>query len=61
MLTTCTLSSWDTIQDVFYRKDEIYTLEWKISDLSDYIVTSARNGGPIGEPFVNLFVIFADH
>ncbi|KAL0240233.1 hypothetical protein I308_106782 [Cryptococcus tetragattii IND107] len=40
-------ATWDTIQDVFYRKDEIYTLEWKISDLSDYIVTSARNGGPI--------------
>jgi WD40 repeat protein len=38
---------WDTIQNVFYRKEEIYTMSWKIPDLSDYLVAGAKNGGPI--------------
>jgi hypothetical protein len=37
---------------VFYRKDEIYSMGWKVPDLSDYLYTVARNGGPIGmSPF----------
>jgi hypothetical protein len=39
---------WDTIQNVFYRKDEIYSMGWKVPDLSDYLYAAARNGGPIG-------------
>jgi len=42
-------STWDTIQNVFYRKHEIYQMSWKVPDLSDYLVTAAKNGGPIGE------------
>lgn len=39
---------WDTIQDVFYRKDEVYQMAWKVPDLSDYLVAVGKNGGPIG-------------
>lgn len=42
------LERWATIQDVFYRKEEVYTMSWKIQDLSDYVFAGARNGGPIG-------------
>jgi hypothetical protein len=42
---------WDTIQNVFYRKDEVYTMAWRVPDLSDYLVTAAKNGGPIGMSF----------
>lgn len=38
---------WSSLQDVFYRKSEIYQLTWGIDDLSDYLVTSAKNGGLI--------------
>lgn len=35
---------------MFYRKDEIYQMAWKVPDLSDYLVAVAKNGGPIGQP-----------
>ncbi|WRT66892.1 uncharacterized protein IL334_003855 [Kwoniella shivajii] len=40
-------ATWDTIQDVFYRKEEIYTMSWRIPDLSEYIIAVGKNGGPI--------------
>ncbi|KAK4687137.1 vacuolar protein sorting-associated protein 16, partial [Tremellales sp. Uapishka_1] len=40
-------STWDTIQDVFYRKEEVYSMLWKIPDLSDYLIAGGKNGGPI--------------
>ncbi|WVF72368.1 hypothetical protein IAT40_007183 [Kwoniella sp. CBS 6097] len=40
-------ATWDTIQNVFYRKEEIYTMSWRVTDLSDYLVCAAKNGGPI--------------
>ncbi|KAK8870008.1 hypothetical protein IAR55_000578 [Kwoniella newhampshirensis] len=46
-LTQSPTATWDTIQNVFYRKEEVYTMSWRIPDLSDYIVTAAKNGGPI--------------
>lgn len=36
---------WSSLQDVFYRKSEIYSLSWGIEELSDYIVASAKDGG----------------
>jgi hypothetical protein len=42
-------STWDTIENVFYRKEEVYQMSWKVPDLSDYLVAAAKNGGPIGE------------
>ena len=40
---------WDTLEDVFYRKDEVYQMSWKVPDLSDFVVAVGKNGGPIGE------------
>ncbi|KAL7422143.1 Vacuolar protein sorting-associated protein 16 [Cryptotrichosporon argae] len=40
-------ASWDTIQHVFYRKEELYALPWAVGDLADYLVAAAKNGGPI--------------
>ncbi|RSH95606.1 hypothetical protein EHS25_000698 [Saitozyma podzolica] len=40
-------ASWDTIQNVFYRKDEVYAMSWRIPDLSDYLIAGAKHGGPI--------------
>lgn len=40
---------WDTIENVFYRKEDVYQMSWKVPDLSDYLVAVGKNGGPIGE------------
>ncbi|WWC85237.1 uncharacterized protein L201_000099 [Kwoniella dendrophila CBS 6074] len=47
MSLTSPTATWDTIQDVFYRKEEIYTMSWRIPDLSEYIIAVGKNGGPI--------------
>ncbi len=47
--TPLTNPRWDTIQNVFYRKDEVYSLSWRISDLSEYLIAVGKNGGPIGK------------
>lgn len=51
-------SSWEPLgsgQDAaFYRREEVYTMSWSNVDLSDYIVASARYGGPIGELWSNI-------
>ena len=36
---------WSSLQDVFYRKSDIYHLTWGIDNLSDYLITSAKDGG----------------
>ncbi|UZJ52563.1 hypothetical protein CBS101457_001883 [Exobasidium rhododendri] len=36
---------WSSLQNVFYRKSDIYHLTWGIDNLSDYLITSAKNGG----------------
>jgi hypothetical protein len=45
-------AEWDslgTAGDAFYCRTQLYTLTWSFpgSDLSDYIVAGAPNGGPI--------------
>ncbi|KZO95381.1 vacuolar protein sorting-associated protein 16 [Calocera viscosa TUFC12733] len=42
-------STWEPMQDgtVFYRKQELYSMQWKVQDLSDYKVVGARYGGPL--------------
>jgi hypothetical protein len=32
----------------FYRREEVYTLQWSLRDLSDYIIVGAGSGGPLG-------------
>lgn len=39
-------TTWDTIQDVFYRRQPLYSsLPWPVQDLSDYLVAVGRGGG----------------
>ncbi|KAL1411169.1 Vacuolar protein sorting-associated protein 16 [Vanrija albida] len=45
--TVSPTATWDTIEDVFYRKEEVYQMAWNVPDLSDYLVAVSRNGGPI--------------
>ncbi|EJU02203.1 vacuolar protein sorting-associated protein 16 [Dacryopinax primogenitus] len=42
-------STWEPMQDgtVFYRKQELYSMQWKVQDLSDFKVVGARYGGPL--------------
>ncbi|KAM0749316.1 vacuolar protein sorting-associated protein 16 [Meredithblackwellia eburnea MCA 4105] len=40
-------SSWEPLGDTFYRKTDIYSMQWSVQDLSDYKVAGARWGGPI--------------
>lgn len=40
--------TWDVIQTVFYRKEQVYELSWHIPGLEDYRVAAAKFGGPIG-------------
>lgn len=40
-------TEWQSIQDVFYRRNDIYALPWGIDDLADYRIASASNAGLI--------------
>lgn len=42
---------WDAMQDgsVFYRKQQLYSIQGKLPTLSDYIIAGCRYGGPLGE------------
>jgi hypothetical protein len=40
---------WDVIQNVFYRKEQVYELAWHIPGLEDYRVAAAKYGGPVGK------------
>ncbi len=40
-------SEWSSLQDIFYRRTELYALNWGIDNLADYVVAAASNGGLI--------------
>lgn len=40
--------SWDTIENVFYRREQIYSMAWDFEDLSDFQSAAAKFGGPVG-------------
>lgn len=43
-------ASWEALGETFYRRQEIYSMQWStISDLSDYVVAVSKWGGPLGE------------
>jgi hypothetical protein len=45
-------TTWEAMQDgnTFYSKQQVYLMQWQgLLDLSDYIVSMAGHGGPIGE------------
>ncbi|PVU93610.1 hypothetical protein BB559_003213 [Furculomyces boomerangus] len=39
--------NWLLLQDVYYRKDKLYDMQWFDLDLSKYIVSACNYGGPI--------------
>ena len=42
-----TAYDWIPLQEKYYRRNEIYKLEWKIDRLEDFHVLFATEGGPI--------------
>lgn len=47
-------ASWDALGETFYRRVELYTMQWHVADLSDYIVAGSKWGGPVGELWICL-------
>lgn len=43
-------TTWEAMQEgqVFYRKQQVYSIPGKLPDLENYIISGCRNGGPIG-------------
>jgi hypothetical protein len=43
-------ASWEAMQDgnVFYRRQELYSIPGKLPPLEEYIIAGCRCGGPIG-------------
>ncbi len=38
-------TEWTSLQDIFYRRTELYALSWGIDNLADYVVAASSNGG----------------
>ncbi|PWN40711.1 hypothetical protein IE81DRAFT_325313 [Ceraceosorus guamensis] len=45
MTLTHPTQEWHSLQDVFYRRNQVYSLSWAIDDLSNYKLAAAPNGG----------------
>ena len=43
-------ASWQAMQEgnVFYRRQQCYSIPQKLPDLAEYIIAGCRYGGPIG-------------
>lgn len=50
--------SWEAMQDsnVFYRRQQVYSIHGKLPNLGDCIVAGGRYGGPIGMNFTCIMV-----
>lgn len=54
-------ASWEPLGETFYRKQDVYSMQWTVTDLSDYIVATAKWGGPMGQWHASLcFIALAD-
>ena len=53
-------ASWQAMQEgnVFYRRQQCYSIPGKLPDLGDYIVAGCRYGGPIGNLTVDILHLF---
>jgi hypothetical protein len=47
--------------NVFYRRQQLYSIQGKLPNLEDYIVAGCRFGGPLGMSLVLLCRLEADH
>jgi hypothetical protein len=43
-------TTWEAMQEgqVFYRKQQVYSIPMKLPNLGDFIYAGCKNGGPIG-------------
>ena len=46
-------ASWEAMQEgnVFYRRQQLYSVTGKLPNLGDYIMAGCRYGGPLGQLF----------
>ncbi len=53
---------WEALQDgnVFYRRQQVYSIPGKLPNLSDYIITGCLCGGPLGK-FVSAAYCYDTH
>lgn len=46
-------ATWEALGDgdqaAYYRKQDVYKLQWNLGNLDDYIMAGSKWGGPIGE------------
>jgi vacuolar protein sorting-associated protein 16 len=56
-------ASWEAMPDgnVFYRRQQLYSIPGKLPNLGDYIVAGCRFGGPIGACLAPLLYSKPDH
>jgi hypothetical protein len=47
-MTAHPTSSWEAMESVFYRRQQLYNVAGKFPNLGDYHVAGCRRGGPIG-------------
>lgn len=41
-------ANWELLGEALYRREDVYSMQWNVSDLADFRVASSRNGGPVG-------------
>lgn len=51
---------WEAMQEgnVFYRRQQLYSVTGKLPNLGDYIMAGCRYGGPLGQLFYSIQVAF---
>ena len=52
-------ASWEAMPDgtVFYKRQQLYSIQGKLPNLEDYIIAGCRFGGPLGMPLY--FYVYA--
>lgn len=53
MAQSTAAANWSPLGTTFYRKQSIYSMQWSLASLNDYIVTPARWGGPLGQSLLS--------
>lgn len=56
-------ATWEPLQDgqVFYSRKNVYSMQWTVGDLSNYIVAGARFGGPVGQFNLSFHKMIVEH
>lgn len=53
-------TTWEALQDgnVFYRRQQVYSIPGKLPHLGDFIIAGCRYGGPIGVLHVTMITAY---